>query len=471
MNSPEQNVRPADAPNAAPRPHADNDTSIGLVTAAADPATPPHALPMRANQTHPVEDTVRDVLWSGQPIPVPHTQTQSTLAPTAEFTRIFLLAWIIRYIFRGAAKVGFNELKADTGIANKIVNALSAPGRWFSDTVFKNKIPLSELENSAYSIALGLGSGALSLSYSKLVRNDIRNLFCETVAEEKGIPQEQVTFQDITTSENKIIKRTVENYHQKKWARLGTDALFFLAAPLRSEGVTDLLLGGKGVQIFADTWKRKTTLFEDLVTFVNNKINPRNGLGQPISMGEVFDLYQHYSEAFAPQKMFNNVLSRDATGRWAHSQPIFQRITELMNETYAYKHTTPADYNAAKHSGSDFALPKLIYMLGNDMIDPDQPARTLALVEVMNAHGGAAVKQAAAQLDSGVPPQAVLQQMGLHFVTPHATIHDPKVEAKNGVLPKGSTMQADAAPRAQIQAATATSHHTADLAAHAAQLT
>jgi hypothetical protein len=234
--------------------------------------------------------------------------------------------------------------------------------------------------------------------------------------------------------------------------------------------VTDLLLGGKGVQIFADTWKRKTTLFEDLVTFVNNKINPRNGLGQPISMGEVFDLYQHYSEAFAPEKMFNNVLSRDATGRWAHSQPIFQRITELMNETYAYKHTTPADYNAAKRSGSDFALPKLIFMLGNDMIDPDRPERTLALVEIMNAHGGTAAKQAAVQMDNGTTPHAVLQQLGLQFVAPEQKPHEMKAETSNGVIAKGSTMQADAVPSSQIQAKSATALGMTDLASHAAQL-
>lgn len=436
MNSSEQTNPTSTAPRAAAHPRADNDNSIGIVT-------------------------------SPMPGPVPHTQTQSTLAPTAEFTRIFLLAWIIRYIFRGAAKVGFNELKPDVGIANKVVNALSVPGRWLSKAVFKNKVPLGELENSAYSVALGLGSGALSLNYSKLVRQDIQNLFRETVAEEKGIPQEQVTFKDITESDNKIIQRTVENYREKKWARLGTDALFFLAAPLRSEGVTDLLLGGKGVQIFADTWKRKTTMFEDLVTFVNNKINPRNGLGQPVTLGEVFDLFQHYSEAFAPEKMFNNVLSKNASGRWASSQPIFQRITDLMNETYAYKHTTPADYDAAKRSGSDFPLPKLIYMLGNDMIDPDQPERTLALVEIMNAHGGATVKQALASMNNGMAPQAVLRQFGLDYVAPEQKPHDPKTETSNGVIAKGSTMQADRVPGAVVQTAGLT---TSELASRATQL-
>lgn len=95
----------------------------------AQDSSAPHTRPMQTTKPHPVEDTVRDVAWSQMPPVVPHTQTQSTLAPTAEFTRIFLLAWIIRYIFRGAAKAGFHEIKPDTGMANKFVNALSAPGR------------------------------------------------------------------------------------------------------------------------------------------------------------------------------------------------------------------------------------------------------------------------------------------------------------------------------------------------------
>ncbi len=401
---------------------------------------------------------------------VPHTQTQSTLAPTAEFTRIFLLAWIIRYVFRGFSGATFAERVNEPGIRSTVLNALSVPGRalekWIGGGAPKQGWKLPELEAATYSTAIGIGSGFLSWQYSRLVKADIQNLFRETVAEEKGIPQEQVTFKDISASDNKIIQRTVENYHEKKWSRLGTDALFLVLAPFRSGHLTDGLLGIKGLQIFSDTWKRKTTMFEDLVTFVNNKINPRNGLGQPVTLGEVFDLFQHYSEGFAPERMFNNVLSKNASGRWAHSQPIFQRITDLMNETYAYKHTTPADYDAAKMSGSDFPLPKLIYMLGNDMIDPDQPQRTLALVEIMNAKGGTATKQAMAQMDHGTAPETVLQQLGLHYVAPEQKQHDPKVDPVNGVLAKGSTMQADAVPSAIVEKAGLTTAQLASRAAH-----
>lgn len=435
----------------------------------AQDSTVPHARPMETTKPQPATDAARDATWLQPPTVVPHTQTQSTLAPTAEFTRIFLLAWIIRYVFRGFAGATFEERLAQPGIRSTVLNALSKPGRalekWIGGGTPKDGWRLPQLEAATYSTLIGLGSGALSWQYSRMVRSDIQNLFSEAVAEEKGMPQAQVTFDDIKASDNKIIQRTVENYKQKMGSRLGSDALFLLAAPFRSGAITDLLLGVKGIEIFSDTWKRKTTMFEDLVTFVNNKINPRNGLGQPVTQGEIFDLFQHYAEAFEPEKMFNNVLSRNASGRWAHSQPIFHRITELMNETYAYKHTTPADYEAAKMSGSNFPLPKLIYMLGHDMIDPDRPERTLALVEIMNEKGGAAVKQAVAQMDAGTPPLTVLQQLGIEQHTPKQ--RDAQPEGNNGVIAKGSTMQLDAAPNTVVEKQGLT---TAQLASRAAQL-
>lgn len=376
--------------------------------------------------------------------PPPHTRTESTLAPTAEFTRIFLLAWIIRYIFRGASGALFEEKLTAPGLRSKIMNVISSPGRvlqgWLGGTH-----KLSELEAASYSLAIGAGSGLLSWRYGNMVRNDIMNLFREAVADEKGIPQEQVTFRDISSSENAIIRRTVQNYHGKMVERLGTDALFFLAAPLKSGHITDLLLGTKGLQIFGDTWKRKTTMFEDLVTFVNNKINPRNGLGQPVNIGEVFDLYQHYAEGFHPDRMFKSVLGSNPEdiARWSHTQPVFQRITDLMNQTYAYKHSATNKSAEPFAGGANLALPKLIHLLGHDYINPDRPQESLLAVEVVNARGIPALKHMRAALAQGQSVTQVAQQFGVTLPLPSAT--KAAGGEKNGVLAKGSTMQLDQA--------------------------
>lgn len=397
-----------------------------------------------------------------------HTKTESTLAPTAEFTRIFLLAWIIRYIFRGAAGTAFEKLETTPGVRNRIINALSAPGRALKNTFFP-AVPLSQMEAAAYAGAIGVGSGWLSYRYSRMVKSDIQNIFSEAVAYEKGKPVEAITFDDIKQSDNHIVQRTVENHRSKLRSRLGTDALFFVAAGLRSAHITDFLLGAKGVQIFADTWKRKTTMFEDLITFINNKINPRNGLGQAITVGEVFDLYQHYSEMFHPAHMFHNVLERSSEegARWAQSQPIFQRITELMNLTYAYKHSSVIDPTTGRAvPQADFALPKLIYLLGHDLIDVNKPQQTLATIEIANRFGIGAVKEMQAMMQTG----ATLEQVAKRFPVPLAPRVDKKKEAdeKNGVIAKGSTMQLD---QAEIPATTVTADSIAGhqmLAPHAA---
>lgn len=386
----------------------------------------------------------------GAPAVPPHTQTQSTLAPTAEFTRIFLLAWIIRYVFRGAAGTLFESEKAlkNPTLRNRITDVLSWPGRALKNGFFRNT-ELNEMEAAAYAGAIGLGSGYLSYRYSKMVKSDIQNIFCEAVAYEKGKAPGEITFNDIKASDNAIVQRTVQNYREKFFSRIGSDALFFVAAALRHAHLTDLFLGFKGVQIFADTWKRKTTMFEDLTSFINNKINPRNGLGQAISVGEVFDLYQHYAEAFQPNKMFSNVLER-GTGegaRWAQAQPIFQRMTELMNLTYAYKHSSKLDPKTghAVHQ-ADFALPKFIYLLGHDLIDVSKPQQTLATIEVANRYGIGAVKEMQTMLQGG----AGLAEVAKRFPVPEVTINEKKEKdsEKNTVIPKGSTMQVDGAEQA-----------------------
>lgn len=371
-----------------------------------------------------------------------HTHTQSTLAPTAEFTRIFLLAWIMRYVFRGGASTLFEKEIAKPGLRNKIVDALSWPGRAFKNSFFP-KIPLDQVESAAYAGSIGVGSGFLSYRYSQMVKSDIRNIFSEAVAYEYDKPANTVTFEDITRSDNRMVQRTVANHHEKFLSRLATDSLFFVAAALRHAPLTDLFLGFKGVQIFADTWKRKTTMFEDLITFINNKINPRNGLGQAISVGDIFDLYQHYAEAFVPDRMFKNVVERGSGegALWAKNQPIFQRITELMNLTYAYKHRSVIDPKTghAIHQ-ADFALPKFIYLLGHDLIDIHKPEETLARIEIANRYGIDAVKEMQSALAAHQPLEAILKRYPIPALAENDKSKE-KQDEKNGVIAKGSTMQ------------------------------
>lgn len=381
------------------------------------------------------------------PSRVPHTHTESTLAPTSEFVRYLLLALPARYLFRSVIEGTFaKEVGAKfAGFRDRVVDTFIKPKP--NETTAQKGSRREYMSGLAYDYALGASSLFLTFSYSSTVYRDIKNMFCEAVGLELGKPADQVSFGDISRSENKIVRKTVENFKWKCVERFGADLLFFVRplirkfTPLKELPVGDMMIGVKAAQALGDTWKRKTTMFEDLVTFVNNKINPRNGLGQTIGVGEVFDLYQHYADGFMPDKMFRNVLER-GTGEgmvWAKSQPVFQRIADLMNDTYTYKHHTVIDPETghSKHL-ADFTLPTFIHLLGNDLIDPYAPERTLAYIELANAKGIDAVKQAQASFASGMQPADVLAQHGITA----APSQQAKLEAgPNGVIPKGSTAQ------------------------------
>ncbi len=428
------------------------DSANAIDTTQTDPQAPPANTPaMPAFKPNSPSSSL-------QP---PHTQTQSTLAPTSEFMRYILAAWSSRYLLRGVFGTMFDTLPKEQGgllggFRNATQGFLAKPGNWL-----QKRFPSSSAKSKeamAYNAALGVGSLALTLSYSGMVYKDIKNIFSEAVAAEFDKDPRDITFKDISRSDNKIVKQTIGNFWSKLGQRAGVNLLFFPAAWLRSQPAGDFMLGLIGGQLFLDTWKRKTTMFEDLVTFINNKINPRNGLGQPIGQGEVFDLYQHYTDKFHPNDMFTNVVEngQGEGALWAQSQPVFQRLTELMNHTYAYKHTTildPETGNAIPQA--DFPLPKFIYLLGHDMIDARQPEKTLTLIEIANAHGIPAVKQAQSMIAAHQPLAAIREQF--HVRLP--TAQPQKIESENnGVIAKGSTMQLDSAPIAKIDASTIAGH-------------
>lgn len=333
----------------------------------------------------------------------PHTSTESTLAPTSEFVRYFLLALPARYIFRGVFAGVFHD-KLD-----KIFPGIVP----FRDRVVEKAVahkwadaddPRAQLAGRGQNITFGLGSAALTLNYSHMVYRDMFNLFSEAVAFESGKDASKVTFRDLRHSDNRIVSKTVDNFYVKTGSRAAIDMLFFFPKLVKWPFWGDALLGAKGLQLFAETWKREPTLFEHVAALVNSKVNPKNGLGQPLSTGEVFDLYQHYQFQFNEKKAFTNVLDDNpAEARiWAEGKPVFDRITELFNLTYSYKHATEIDNATGQPIRSaDFGLPKFLYLLGHDMIDPARPVQTMMYIELANAHGMEAVKEARTLLASG----------------------------------------------------------------------
>lgn len=292
----------------------------------------------------------------------------------------------------------------------------------------------TNLQHATYSRFLGISFLGLAVSYAYTVYKDLKHVFSETVALEKNVKPEDVSFMDIKRSDNKIIEKSASNFMWRTIERSVLSAPLFFVSRWMPRILPDAMVGAAGFKIFSETWNRKPTMFEDLVGFINNKINPQNGLGQPINTADIFDLYQHYCFHNAPDKAFNNVTEQNnrEPRAWGQSQLLFSRIAELMNLSYAYKHTTKYDAEGKAIKQADFLLPKFIYLLGHDLINAMEPEKSLAYVEIANARGIAAVREAKAAFLQGASVKEVLAahsialpQLTAH-ATPEATTTNPK---------------------------------------------
>lgn len=269
----------------------------------------------------------------------------------------------------------------------------------------------------AYDYGLGTGSLFMTGYYANRVASDIKKVFAETVAYELEKDPKDISYRDIWNSQNHLVKEVRSNFIHKNIGRVGSDLIFFGGALahvprmgfLKKYSFSDLGVGVKGAQLVGEMLNKHSTIFEDLIQLIDNKMNPLKGLGAPITVGDTFDLYQKYTQIHDPKATFRDALSgQNHDGRdWPKAQAIFKRVTELMNLTYKYKHIgrQPSETEQLQ---ADFALPKFLYLLGNGMIDTYKPEETMAYVEVANAYGIPAVRQLQRALERGIPVEQAL---------------------------------------------------------------
>jgi hypothetical protein len=453
-----------------------------------------------------------------------HASTESTLAPTSEFARYFLLALPARYVFRGLLGSAFNKHAPEwmktpvnkfldwasvnrtekhiTEVINKnplqgyragmnedqintlLNEARNAPLKQGLDKAlkrisgdelgantlayaYKNKggreittTSINKIRDAArehygkvgYGLALGIGSSILTASYANMVYNDLKNVFGEAVAYELDKDPHSISFADIQSSKNVIVKQSVDNFWSRTATRALSDIPFFASWKFPNLEIADFMIGVKAALLFGESWRRKTTMFEDIVALVNSKINTRNGLGQPISEGEIFDLFQHYGESIHSPKVFNTIIERNSNDSlvWAKGHKVFSRITELMNQTYAYKHNSLTDSNGNLVIQADFALPKFIYLLGHNLIDPSDPEHTLAYVETANSYGMQAVKDVQSMFAHGASVQDVISKYPANRYRGNVNVEDDK-NSLTDYTNKGGVKNFDLAPKTTLE--------------------
>ena len=308
----------------------------------------------------------------------------------------------------------------------------------------------NHLIDGTYDTALGVGSLAVTASYEKRVYDDIKDIFSEAVAYETEKNPDAIGYGDLRHSNNNIVTSTLDNFIGKTQLRLGTDLGFFGRAITKPLGALhpklralnamrfgDIMIGAKGALLINEVMKKDTTIFTDLLNLIDNKVNPEKGLGEPITSADVIDLYQKYSRQHNPQAAFTDttIFQQRDQMEWPQAEQIFLRVADLMNQTYLYKHSSLDDMSrleSVTNPNVDFALPKLIYLLGNDMIDARKPEESYAYVEMAGKQGLGieAVKEAKRMVDSGIDIDDVAKQFGIDL-SPVETLKDKDGSSKS----------------------------------------
>lgn len=310
----------------------------------------------------------------------------------------------------------FNPVGATREQLVKFSDAQDSRRKLYSDA---KKAAVSRVYESTFDGGIGLASTWVTLNYMMRVKSDMYNVFAETVALEKGVDPHSIKSKDLKNSDNLIIQSTQKNAFRNNLLRFGNDALFFvrpvsfipfLKKPLawtRSLYTGEAAIGLKGIYLLKEVMRKETTIFEDLIQLIDRKLNPIKGIGDPISQSDVIDLYQKFASIHMPEAAFNDATIHQSTDgiNWEKSYAIFSRVSELMNNTYKYKHTVKQSNDT-----DNFALPKFLYLLGHKLINPYKPEETLAYVEVANKYGIEPVKQMRSALAHGASLESVLER-------------------------------------------------------------
>lgn len=266
-----------------------------------------------------------------------------------------------------------------------------------------------------YDNALGIGSLWMTHTIRQRVLNDIRSAYSEVVAYELEKDPSQITDQDIFHSSNRIIQQTSENFHNRQWQRMAMSMIPFIKniRQVRAMQFGELALGSWGLFWAHDVWGRQPTMLETISDFVNDKLNPRFGIGDPIRPSDIVNLYQQYALKFKPERALRSVGTSDlAEDRlWLQSQGIFREIATLMNESYNYKHVSDIDPETGLPVESvDFRLPKYIYLLGHHLINIHEPDWSMAFVKIANDYDMDAVREVERAYKRGMKLDDILKK-------------------------------------------------------------
>ena len=316
----------------------------------------------------------KDIDQTNKPVAYRHAEVSGAINQhTPPYWRLALPALGTRYIARYGTELW------ETGNRLKGIKVPSGPNRVF--------------DALAGAWMLGI-TGFFAYRTCK----DLKSIFGETVGYEFGKDHQDVNIADLMNSKNKTLVVARNNSILYTAIRAGVNSLFFtsfmpewmpFSAQFRNTQAVDLGVGANGAYLVSEILGRGRTFFEQVQSFIDMKISSKNAFGDEISPMELMQLYQRNAMDNDKENVFNAKTHPDII---KNSRVIFDRMAELMNHTYL---------NKVHGDEKNFPLPKFLYLLGFNLVQPKKVEQSLLYVEVANTYGIPFLKEVVKEVESG----------------------------------------------------------------------
>jgi hypothetical protein len=259
---------------------------------------------------------------------------------------------------------------------------------------------------------------AVTTAYTWRTYGDMKQHFKEALGWEFDKDPQKVNAIDILKSKNTLIRDARRNFEWRTFFRYLVQApfaAFLFATPFKAgkykeltgghvakfgavlddwaevkiydklispKGAVNLAVGASSAYLASDALLRKRTFFEELQTFIDNKFNHADRIGDAATAQDLMNLYDRQARGLSDVRPLPKMNSPE----WQSDVQLFERIADLMNQTYGNKPNTEQ---------ANFTVPKLIYMLGMHLLKTEDPKRNMAYVELANRYGIKAAEQVA----------------------------------------------------------------------------
>ncbi|MDX1975276.1 MAG: hypothetical protein SFT92_06330 [Rickettsiales bacterium] len=250
-------------------------------------------------------------------------------------------------------------------------------------------------DNRIFDVTAGLWMLAVTGFFAQRTAKDMKSLLSEVVAYEFDKKPEEVGLSDFMHSTNNVVCRTRHNFIYYNSLRTLVNGTFFaslLPGRFRTTEAVDLGVGLNGAYLVTEILGRDRTFFDRIQSFVDSKLNQDHALGDTVNAHDLIGLYERNALDNNPSIAFKGQINSQV---WKQSQVIFERMAHLMSCTYQYRHD--------KEDNMDFTLPKFLYLIGNNLIQPTQVEQSLAYIEVANQYGIPALKKVVHDVQAGKP--------------------------------------------------------------------